>query len=342
MNYYLPSLSKLIIASSLVVGLFLNNSRTISAQQAITAIPPRLGDENSLRLKPGETTQVELRVRNDSNKTVTINTNAVDFIVGEDGTTPVPLDNVDTSNSRWSLSSWLTIAPQEQVLEPNQTAGLAVVITVPEDALPGGHYAMVAHTPASGSLDDSGSATGINQRVGTLLYVVVDGPINEAAFIRDFTFTDFMEYGPVPFSFTVENESDVHIRPQMHIDIFNLFGKKVATIQPGTKNVFPYESRAFSGEWDQIWGYGPYTAKLTMSFGQQGAVVIARTSFWLLPVKLLIAIVTLLGVLVITVISIRRHMIHRKTDQTARIQELESQVQDLREKTPPTPEQPQG
>ena len=351
MKNYLPKLSKIFIVSFFILGFALLGVKVISAQQTtdnkeaqtITAIPPRLGDEGSLKLKPGETTQIELRVRNSSNSPITINSEAIDFIVGEDGTTPVPLDNLDTSDSRWSLSTWLTIAPQEQILEPNQTTGLAVVITIPEDALPGGHYAMVAHTPAtSGNLDNSGSATGVNQRVGTLLYVIVDGPINEAAFIRDFNFTDFLEFGPVPFSFAVENESDVHIRPQMNIDIYNLFGKKVSSIQPGTKNIFPYESRSFSGEWEQIWGTGPYTAKLTMSFGQQGAVVIARTSFWLLPVKLLIAIITLIGVLIIAGISIRRHIIHRKTDQAARIQELESQVNELRDNSPTPPEQPQG
>lgn len=296
---------------------------------SITAIPPRLGEDNTLKVKPGEKTQIDVRARNSSNQTITIQSSAIDFIVGEDGTTPVPLDGQVESSNRWSLASWLTVAPNQQTLAPNQSGIVSIVIDVPEDALPGGHYAMIVHTPSAGK-SIAGSGSGINQRVGTLLYVVVDGPINEAAFIRDFAFTDFMEFGPVPFSFAVENESDVHIRPQMNIDIYNLFGKKVATIQPGTKNIFPYESRSFSGEWEQVWGTGPYTARLTMSFGEQGAVVIARTSFWLLPVKLLIAIITLIGVLIIAGISIRRHMIHRKTDQTARIQELESQVQDMR------------
>ncbi|NCN06250.1 MAG: DUF916 domain-containing protein [Candidatus Pacebacteria bacterium] len=310
---------------------------------SITAIPPRLGEDNTLKLQPGEKTQIEVRARNSSNHPITIKSSALDFIVGEDGVTPVPYEGKVSENNRWSLASWLTVAPGQQTLQPNESGIVSVVIEVPEDALPGGHYAMVVHQPNTGGLDgEAGSGSGVNQRVGTLLYVIVDGPINEAAFIRDFNFTDFLEFGPVPFSFAVENESDVHIRPQMNIDIYNLFGKKVSSIQPGTKNIFPYESRSFSGEWEQIWGTGPYTAKLTMSFGQQGAVVIARTSFWLLPVKLLIAIITLIGVLIIAGISIRRHIIHRKTDQAARIQELESQVNELRDNSPTPPEQPQG
>ncbi|NCN83178.1 MAG: DUF916 domain-containing protein [Candidatus Pacebacteria bacterium] len=297
---------------------------------SVTAIPPRLGEDNTLKVKPGEKTQIKVRARNSSNQVITIRSSAVDFIVEEDGTTPVPLETQVANSNRWSLASWLTVVPSQQTLQPNESGFVSVVIDVPADALPGGHYAMIVHQPNTGGLDDTaGTGSGINQRVGTLLYVIVEGPINEAAFIRDFSFADFMEFGPVPFSFVIENESDVHIRPQMNIDIYNLFGKKIATIQPDTKNVFPYESRSFSGEWDQIWGTGPYTAKLTMSFGDHGAVVIARTSFWLLPVKLVIAIIALLGILIIAGMSIRRHIIHRKTDQSARIQELETQVRDL-------------
>ena len=310
----------------------------VRAQQAaadlvsLTAIPPRLGEDGKLKLKPGEKAQIDLRVRNSSNKVVVVKSSAIDFIVDEDGKTPVPLEGAAETNNRWSLASWLTVAPSQNTLQPNESGSISVVIDVPHDALPGGHYAMVVHQPTTGALEEiAGSATGINQRVGTLLYVIVDGPINEAAFIRDFSFTDFMEFGPVPFSFVVENESDVHIRPQMNIDIYNLFGRKVTTIQPTTKNIFPYESRSFSGQWEQIWGTGPYTARLTMSFGDHGAVVIARTSFWLLPVKLVIAIITLIGILIIAFISIRRHIIHRRTDQSARIQELETQVEEMRE-----------
>ncbi|KKU82768.1 MAG: hypothetical protein UY10_C0024G0004 [Microgenomates group bacterium GW2011_GWA2_47_8] len=302
-------------------------------QVSLTAIPPRLGEDGKLKLKPGEKAQIDVRVRNSSTKVVSVKSSAIDFIVDEDGKTPVPLEGTAETNNRWSLASWLTVAPSQNTLQPNESGSISVVIDVPNDALPGGHYAMVVHQPTTGALDgeNAGSATGINQRVGTLLYVIVDGPINEAAFIRDFSFTDFMEFGPVPFSFAVENESDVHIRPQMNIDIYNLFGRKVTTIQPTTKNIFPYESRSFSGQWEQIWGTGPYTARLTMSFGDHGAVVIARTSFWLLPVKLVIALIALIGILIIAFISIRRHIIHRRTDQSARIQELETQVEEMRE-----------
>lgn len=320
----------LVLATAFVIASPAKAQEDNSGRISITAIPPRLGEDSTLKINPGEKTQIEVRARNSSDSPVTIKSSAIDFIVGEDGVTPVPLEGKDADNNRWSLASWLTIVPTQQTLQPNESGVISVVIDVPKDALPGGHYAMVVHQPSTGGLDEqSGSGAGINQRVGTLLYAIVDGPIQESAFVRNFTFPKWSEFGPVPYSYTVENGSDVHIRPQTNIEIYNLFGHKVDSLQQGPKNVFPYESRSFEGQWDRIWGFGPYTAKLVMSYGSQGAVVIARTSFWLLPVKLMIALITMIGIFIIAGMSIRRHLLHRKNDQSKRIQELESQVRQM-------------
>jgi len=297
-------------------------------QVTLTAIPPRLGEDNSLKALPGEKLQIQLRVRNLSEKTVNVTTSAQDFILSSDGETPIAID--DTSSNRWSLASWLTIVPTENTIEPNQTIGLNVLIEIPEDALPGGHYAMVLHQPNQLTNDfelQGNSQSAVNQRVGTLIYVIVDGDINEEAYIRNFTFPEFTEYGPVPFSFAIENNSDVHIVPQMNVEIFNILNKKVDDIQVGSKNVFPLTSREFDSEWERIWGFGPYTAKLTMSYGSSGSIVVASTKFWLLPIKLVIVTLTGLLIIVALILSIKKHLNHRRDMDKKRIAELENQIQ---------------
>ena len=142
---HLP-LSKLTIASLLVVASVLTLTilpANIQAQQAtedqvtLTAIPPRYGDDNSLLLQPGEKTQVQVRVRNSSPKTLPITTLATDFILDVDGETPIPV--TENVSNRWSLANWLTVVPQSQVLQPQETGVVNILIEVPEDALPGGH-----------------------------------------------------------------------------------------------------------------------------------------------------------------------------------------------------------
>lgn len=302
------------------------------SQLSLTAIPPRMGDDNSLLMQPGEKRQVTLRVINSSAETVSIQTIVQDFIVEEDGSTPVPIE-VEEADNRWSLASWLTVTPGGQTIAPQQTRGINVLIEVPEDALPGGHYAMITHQPVTGGINSDEAAnqqsSGVTQRVGTLLYVVVDGLINEEAFIRDFDVPQFMENGPVPFSYIVENQSDIHIRPQMGVEISNMFGKKVASIQPESKNIFPFNQRSFDGQWDRIWGFGRYKAEVVMTYGISNELAVASTYFWLIPIKLIIAIIVVLLLLILGGRSIKRQMARKQRNQSERITELETKLHEL-------------
>lgn len=300
------------------------------AQSSLTAIPPRLGEDLSLRVKPGEKIQTSVRVRNGSSEAMTVKSLAQDFIVDIGGETPIPV-NENISN-RWSLASWVIVSPSVQEVQAGETATINLIIEVPDDALAGGHYAMITHQPYTGSTEQptnsltQSPAASLQQRVGTLLYIIVDGPINEAAFLRGLNFPKFSEYGPVPFSFTADNQSDIHIRPQIGVEIYNLFGKKVDNIEMETKNIFPFIERDFSGQWDRIWGFGPYTAKAVMSYGSTGQVVAVTTTFWLLPITILMAIGIILMVMIAIFILIRRHLQHRGLSQQGQIENLQNKV----------------
>jgi hypothetical protein len=298
---------------------------------SLTAIPPRLGDDGSILVDPGERVQVQVRLRNDSDSALDIITYARDFIVDADGETPIEIES--SVSNRWSLASWLTLAPTQHSMNPGDTVGINVLIDVPEDALPGGHYAMILHQPGTigldGEIELDESVAAVSQRVGSLLYVIVDGPINEEAYVRNFDFPPFSEYGPVPFSFTVENQSDIHITPQVNVEIFNMFGQRVDDILIESKNIFPLTSRDFESKWNQIWGFGKYDARLTMSFGSQGSVVIANASFWLLPITLLVAILVGILIIIILIISVRRHTQYRRKIEHKQISELEGKIQQL-------------
>lgn len=321
-------------------------NQVISNEITVVATPIKIGEDRSLLLQPGERRQIELRVRNVSSRTVDIVTSAQDFIVGEDGVTPVPLQTSDDVSNRWSLANWLTIVPNLQSVAPNETAGLNVLIEVPEDALPGGRYAMVVHEPmpegtaarnADGTLDEASSQSRVSQKVGTLIYVVVDGPINESAFLRDLNFPSFTEFGPVPFSMSIDNQSDIHITPQITVEIRNMFGAVVETITLQPRNVFPLMSRQFDGQWDRVWGWGLYRATATMSYGDSGQIAITHSDFWFLPITLILGVgAGVLGAIAI-LIAIRRHLIHRNEQDRVRIQELESKLQQMADPENPTP-----
>lgn len=294
---------------------------------SLTSLTPKVGEDRNLRGNPGETIQAVLRFRNTSDETISVKNYVEDFIVAEDGSTPIPV--TDETSNRWSLASWVTVSPSTATVAPNQTANVNVVINVPDDALPGGHYAVVWHEPNNAAATAEGAQSRVAQRVGSLLYFLVEGPINEEAFVRNFDVQDLTEYGPVPFSYTVENMSDIHISPRASVSIHNLFGQKVDEITIDPLNVFPLMSRAFDGQWDRVWGSGFYTARLTMNYGENGQVVLASDNFWLLPYKLIAATgVTILAVIAI-LIMVRRHALNQRRQEQETIELLEKRLEEV-------------
>jgi len=321
MTYRLPqSLTKLKLRPShvvfaAVVGLsvlsagYLKQVPVAFAQQeqnqlTLTAIPPRVGDTGELLLKPGEKKQITVQVRNDSDKQLEVETFVRDFIIADDGSTPVQVkENV---SNRWSLAKWVTLTPPRQIIPAHKKTTINVLIEVPADALPVDEV-----TEAAGS--------GISQQVGSLLYVRVDGPITEQLFIRDFTFKpNFAEFGPMPFEYTVENKSDIHMLPRASVEIFNIFNQRIDTITMEAKNVFPLAERKFSNKWSRVWGFGPYRADLKVSYGSTGQLVQAHSTFWILPVRLIIAVLTGLLTLVALFLSVKRHLDHNRAQTAAK------------------------
>ncbi len=328
-------MKKYLFILSLVITAFLLPS-VAKAQYAIgndgqitlTAIPPRLGDDFQLKAKPGEKIQTSVKIRNASSEPITISSYMEDFILDEDGETPVPI--TEQVSNRWSLASWAVVSPENQVIPPLTTASVNLIIDVPADALPGGHYGMILHEPVNGNPEENGAQSSVSQRVGTLVYFLVEGPINEDALVRDFSIPQLTEKGPVPFSLMVENMSDIHISPQIKVDIYNMFNKKVDTISVDSKNVFPFVAREFKGEWNRVWGMGPYTAEVTMSYGSNGQIAMAKTQFWLFPLKLVIAVTAAAILLLLILIMIGKYSSRRQKYNKQKIENLERELNELK------------
>ncbi len=321
MHAFVPALA---VAAALAAFTTVASAQTANRQIALTAVPPRLGDDYSLVVKPGQTVQAVIEVRNPSDVYTNVETFARDFYVAADGETPMPVEG-DDMDTKWALSQWLTLTPTVSTIEPRGSSTIVVTIAVPDNALPGGRYAMILHRPvsATGAMTTTGAQ--INAQVGTLLYVVVDGEVTEDADVETFAFKGFNEMGPVPYEVDIHNASSLHVRPESTITIKNMFGKVVDEIALDTKNIFPDSTRSFTGLWNKTWGFGPYTAQLVGTYGTQGNMISATTTFWILPVRLILAIL-LIGVLVAVV------MVSTRTKYTKMIEAEEAKVRKLDEK----------
>lgn len=291
--------------------------KAICAQEkvsSLTAIPPKL----ELTAKPGETLQELVKLRNESTTEKAFDAYIKDFIVTDDQGTPIAVEE-ETSN-RWSMASWMYTTPTKAVIKPEETRSFAVSINVPADALPGGHYAMVIFRPLTGGeLGEDTSGAGISQEIGILVSLQVEGEITENAVLTKFkTDKNLEEFGPVNFFSTIENLSDIHIKPQGKIVIENVLLSKI--IDRPTRilnleevNIFPLASRNYENQLPGKWHFGQYRATLTASYGTQGKTLEGVIYFWIVPISAIAAVLVPTLILIAALLYIARHV--HKTKQ---------------------------
>lgn len=257
----------------------------------ITAIPPRL----ELEAPPGEVITRQLKVKNEGDSQIALEVKVQDFIVADNEGTPVPVE--EETADRWAASRWINVSPQKLVLNPGETKALDFVAVIPEEAAPGGHYAIVFYSPVGTiGATPEGELTGqtsIAPNVGTLVYFTVPGDVQEDARVLRFQLPRWVEYGPIKITTEIENLSDLHIKPLGTIRIYDMFGRLITTLKLEEKNIFPGTSRVYQNTWEQKWGLGKYKAQLNAGYGTQGKALVATAFFWIIPWRVItIALLT--------------------------------------------------
>jgi hypothetical protein len=267
----------------------------------ITASPPRL----ELEALPGATLQETLQITNASDTEQAFQAQFTDFIVTNDQGTPVAVE--EAVSGRWSLASWLSLKPVRVLLQPQESASFDLVINIPDDALPGGHYAMVTYQPISeGLIGEPPAGSAIIQKVGTLIYLNVIGDITEAAYLKEFKVDDkFKYYGPTKIFAEIENLGDVHIQPIGTISVKNWFNQIIFSEALEPKNIFPFASRTYETSVPGKWRFGRYQAKLEATAGDSQVPINGLIYFWIVPVRE-VAMVAIIILAVIILIALKK------------------------------------
>lgn len=304
-----------------LVSLFLCHALTVSQALASSLIisPPRVDLEG----KPGRTLQQTIKVTNAGDAPITLTTTISDFIVSDNSGTPIQITT--SASGRYLASPWFILDRPEFTLEAGQTASIIAIIEIPSSALPGGHYAGVYFSPkVKGQLTTSGAI--VVPQIGSLFGITVEGDLKYDALIKDFSVkSNVFEFGPIDFTATIENQSDTHIKPQSSIVIHDMLGRKLTDFALNELNIFPFTSRTLNGTWDTVWGFGRYTATLSASYGP-GLVASRTLNFWIMPYRLITAIIVVILVLLVFYIVIRRHLKHREDHRDAEIDELKRKI----------------
>jgi len=328
-----PATKKTIKISALLLLLATSYSLLVNpvrsqTPEGLSAIPPRL----EVTVKADGAITKTIKVRNESLQDKSITISIKDFVVNDDKGTPTIVDATEEDN-RWAASSWIQVSPSSVKLKGGETRSLTLTVMPPANALPGGHYAMVIHSPDSqvSFLDSTGAS--IQTKVGTLVYVTIPGDITQNAIVKSFTVPNkFEEFGPIDFSSTIQNLSDIHIRPAGSITITNMIGMK--TYIPFNKdksNIFPGKSRDFENQLNKRWLFGRYKAELNAAYGTAGGIATATLFFVVIPWRFLILVGTAIAVLITIIVIIKKKSGGNKETEE-KVDELEKELETLKKK----------
>jgi len=307
--------------------LFFATPQTHAQDVSLVVSPPSF----DIEAKPGETIQKTIKItNNDNDKELIIKAFPIDFIVTDDLGTPIKVTT--TASGRYLASPWFTLEKTEFTIPPKGTEQIVIIVTVPSDALPGGHYAGVFFEPlpARGTKSTVSYTTA---QIGSLFGITIPGDIKYEALIKNFsTKTNLSEFGPIEFTATIENQSDAHIRPTTKIIIHDMIGRKLVDLPLDEVNIFPFTSRSLNRTWETVWGLGRYTATLSVTYGP-GLVASRTMYFWIMPYRLIASVLVVILVLIAIYILINRHLKHREDHRDDEIENLKRKIVEMENRT---------
>lgn len=239
-------------------------------------------------------------------KTMKVKIYPVDAVVSSQGVFN-PLDEADP---RQDIGAWIKMSEPEVSLAPQETRLIPFTLTIPEDASVGDHLgAIIAE---KGELTPSGQAgLSIKTRVGIRVWNTVPGEIVKNLQISNVTWeikNKKISEKPTTLekirtalglnkegfiTLSLKNDGNVHLMPKGNIEISDIFGGWVATldnISLGTSAL--NQTTTVPVKWEKPSLFSHLTAKITVFYGDNQTAT-AKKSFWIIPWTLLSIVILL-------------------------------------------------
>ncbi len=233
------------------------------------------------------------------------------------GTNNQGVPSFTTEESDYGILSWISIHQDSMTLEPGETGEFSFTMSVPEEAMPKGHYGVFFVTRLAPEQRQTGAA--VDFKVGSILSFRIQGDAYEEVVIREFTVGKniYKNKEKVEFTIVIENLGDVSARPRGVINLVNMFGDQVAQISvnhPSPRNILPKNRNTFKVEWEPESTYlGRIYAELDLTYGETGARTISdKTSFWVLPIMAMLGVALGLIVFIGVIFALVRIYINRQ------------------------------
>lgn len=299
------------LISTFLVCLIFCSTAKAQEQKGLTVSPSIV----EVNLDTDET-EVELFYENNSETTLALQFSAVDFTELEEGAKVKFLEGEEASNYKYSLSSWITFEREQATISPGET--LTLKISIARDELPpGAHYASVQAIIAPETVEEGN--VNISGVLSSLLFVTTStGSEIEEAQIAELRAERSWLSQPDKFILRFNNKGNIALVPHGLLQVFDPFGREVARgiLNEGSLKTLPETIRRYEIATKGSTKFlipGPYTAKITTSFGKSEKEIVQSVTFFALGSTIFSILVVILPFLVIffTVLVKKRS---KKTD----------------------------
>ncbi|MDB5166667.1 MAG: exported protein of unknown function [Candidatus Saccharibacteria bacterium] len=243
-------------------------------RQSALAVGPAITEQV---LTPGMKTTAVVRVTNTTSFPLPIKGSVKNL---------TPLEDLlpTADKATYDASSWFDLSPADFILQPNQTKDVAISISPPKKAAPGGHYATVYFQPLIPDEALSPSTAYLNARVGVLAFLIVRGKITEQARIGQVSVNRLSQHGPISLGIGITNAGNVHMLPEGQLTIRDMHGTVMSTQKIPYGLVLPQTVRKYQWNWDNKGKIGYYTAQVRFTYGADKTSLQTTTvGFWIIP-----------------------------------------------------------
>ncbi|MFM2424085.1 MAG: hypothetical protein RLZZ70_474 [Candidatus Parcubacteria bacterium] len=206
------------------------------------------------------------------------------------------------------LATWITTA-ESYTIAPSDRVTVPYTITIPASATPGGYFSAIFFGSQPPTTSESGGEVAIGGKVGSLVLLRVNGPVDESGGVLDFLAGEGKTvFGALPltFAYRLNNTGGDRVVPRGELIVRNMFGGKAVTLSANQNegSVLPNSTRRF----EVLWGdaaptdasfmsavrhqlrnlhIGLYTATLTLVWGETEQTATEKVRIILLPWQLL-------------------------------------------------------
>ncbi|MDB5169044.1 MAG: hypothetical protein JWO41_400 [Candidatus Saccharibacteria bacterium] len=272
---------------------------------------------SDITINPGKSQVINITVNNITSQDAYFQVVANDFTASADETGN-PAIVFDTSKPVTAHSLKQFAQPvQPFLLHSGEQKSIAVTFKVPANAVAGGYYGVIRFAPANpdGSTNKNLSLAG---SVGSLVLLKVPGNIKEQLSIASFDIRDSQNRTSSFFTTNknlnivarFQNLGDIQDQPFGKVIIKNHSGQTLGSYEINNSdtpaNVLPDSIRRFTIPIKGIGSFGQYKVEGNFGYGNGGQLLSASTTFYVIPVLLIVLFVGIVAVLVFLIFGLPR------------------------------------